>query len=207
MSASRARDELEFATNWSRVFSDIYQHLKWLNAYADVNLLAMQKVLKEFQESHFDEKNFKLFEDLTRFVESRQFVRSSELQTALTSVVEFFIVHLTKGNEKKARYILEKQMLELRRGDAIQLAALGAASFVMFLFFIAFTVGPGLSDEPHWTDVIASLIKPVMVTFRISTIVNYIVFATGVCIHVFNTYNINYLFIFECDPYWKMTMY
>ena len=31
---NRAKDELEYATNWRRVFVNIYQHLKWLNAYS-----------------------------------------------------------------------------------------------------------------------------------------------------------------------------
>ena len=36
-----AKDELEFATNWRRVFSEIYQNVKWLNAYAMINHVAM----------------------------------------------------------------------------------------------------------------------------------------------------------------------
>jgi len=35
----RSKDEFEFATNWSRVFMNTYQHLKWLNAYAMINHL------------------------------------------------------------------------------------------------------------------------------------------------------------------------
>lgn len=38
---NEAKDELEFATNWSRVFINIYQHLKWLNAYAIINEVAI----------------------------------------------------------------------------------------------------------------------------------------------------------------------
>jgi hypothetical protein len=38
-----AKDELEYATNWSRAFNDIYTHLKWLNAFAKINNIALQK--------------------------------------------------------------------------------------------------------------------------------------------------------------------
>ena len=38
-------------------------------------------------------------------------------------------------------------------------------------------------------------------------ILAYIVFATGFAINIFNQYNINYLYIFECDPTSKMTPY
>ena len=42
-SAMRAKDELEFATNWRRAFNSIFTHLKWLNAFALINHLAAQK--------------------------------------------------------------------------------------------------------------------------------------------------------------------
>lgn len=48
-----AKDELEFATNWRRVFTNIYQQLKWLNAYALINHIAMQKILKKAMKEHF----------------------------------------------------------------------------------------------------------------------------------------------------------
>ena len=45
---------------------------------------------------------------MEKFIETRQFAHREELQTALTSLLEFFLVHITHGNERKARYILEK---------------------------------------------------------------------------------------------------
>lgn len=39
-SLDRAKDELEYATNWVRVFKTNYQHLKWLNSFAEINELA-----------------------------------------------------------------------------------------------------------------------------------------------------------------------
>jgi len=54
---SEAKDEFEFATNWRRVFIDIYQKLKWLNAYSQINELAAQKILKKFCKEHFEIKD------------------------------------------------------------------------------------------------------------------------------------------------------
>lgn len=39
----RAKDELEFATNWRRGFTEIYTRLTWLNAYAIINNRALFK--------------------------------------------------------------------------------------------------------------------------------------------------------------------
>jgi hypothetical protein len=40
---NKAKDELEYATNWRRAFHNIYTHLRWLNAYAKINQIALLK--------------------------------------------------------------------------------------------------------------------------------------------------------------------
>ena len=40
---TKAKDELEYATNWRRAFNSIFTHLKWLNAYAEINEVAFKK--------------------------------------------------------------------------------------------------------------------------------------------------------------------
>ena len=40
-----AKDEFERATSWGRAFSNYYSELKWLNAFASLNRIAMNHVL------------------------------------------------------------------------------------------------------------------------------------------------------------------
>jgi hypothetical protein len=40
---SAVKDELEYATNWRRLYIDLYTRIKWLNAYAKINLIAIFK--------------------------------------------------------------------------------------------------------------------------------------------------------------------
>ena len=63
-----AKDEFEFATNWRRVFMDIYQHLKWLNAYAEINYIAMQKIVKKFSKTHFEIKDNVIDKGLFKYI-------------------------------------------------------------------------------------------------------------------------------------------
>ena len=37
----KAKDELEYATNWQRAFHGVFTHLKWLNAFAKINNIAL----------------------------------------------------------------------------------------------------------------------------------------------------------------------
>jgi hypothetical protein len=52
-----------------RVFVTLYQNLKWLNAYAEINELAMQKIIKKFKKEMFlPKKADVLVDDLKEFI-------------------------------------------------------------------------------------------------------------------------------------------
>lgn len=72
-SIHHAKDELEFATNWRRVFSNIYQDLKWLNAYALINHIALQKILKKFMKENFEQKDNVVDKTILSYINSKQF--------------------------------------------------------------------------------------------------------------------------------------
>lgn len=67
------KDELELATNWTRVFNNVYQNLKWLNAYATINQIAMQKILKKFVKEHFQLKDNVIDKNLLAFINQKDF--------------------------------------------------------------------------------------------------------------------------------------
>jgi hypothetical protein len=65
------KDGFEYATNWERVFVDLYRHLEWLSSYADQNVLAMEKILKKFSKEFFQNKDNHLKADILDFIESK----------------------------------------------------------------------------------------------------------------------------------------
>lgn len=67
----RAKDELEYATNWRRVFIGIYQHLKWLNSFATINHIAMHKILKKFTKEYFENKDNVIDKNLKEFIDAK----------------------------------------------------------------------------------------------------------------------------------------
>ena len=103
---------------------------------------------------------------------------------------------MTKGSESAARRLLENHNFEVRRSDAILIAFFGGIGIVFFLmgayfFFIPDEGGKG--KDMNSIEVAALIL-------RFYGIILYIILATGFAIHVFNLYNINYWYIFECDP-------
>lgn len=75
VSHHRAKDEIEYATNWRRSFHTIYMHCKWLNAYAKINYIAAFKIVKKFIKTHCELKDNVLDKKLKAYVEQKTFAK------------------------------------------------------------------------------------------------------------------------------------
>ena len=51
--SSQAKDEFEHMVNWKRVFEQIWQQIRWLISYGQINELAFKKILKKFTKNFF----------------------------------------------------------------------------------------------------------------------------------------------------------
>jgi len=47
------QDELSIATNWKHAFEKVYTQIKWLNAFAIINNIAAQKIIKKWTKNTF----------------------------------------------------------------------------------------------------------------------------------------------------------
>ena len=78
----------------------------------------------------------------------------------------------------------------------------GGASIVMTLFGIFFIFVSSIVGRRHmnWQE-----IGDVMPAYRFMLFCIYLVFATGFASSIYTKYEINYLYIFQIDPHYKMT--
>ena len=53
MKQKEAKDEIDFATNWERPYIQLYTRLRWLNAFARINYIAIQKSIQKFMKSYY----------------------------------------------------------------------------------------------------------------------------------------------------------
>ena len=94
--------------------------MKWLNAYAEINELAAQKICKKFTKDFFEESRGKIIKkDLAQFVQTKQFSHRQLLEDAIDSLYKFFVVTMADGDESRARQLLESQNLDIRKADAV----------------------------------------------------------------------------------------
>ena len=89
-SLKQAKDEFEFATNWQRVFTDLYIELKWLNSYGQLNEIAIQKIFKKFSKEFLDSKDGIIDTNLKNLLKAKNFTKRSQLHFLINDLIEFF---------------------------------------------------------------------------------------------------------------------
>jgi len=61
-------DGLGYASSWARQFIDYYSKFSWLDGFAKINVIAMQKILAKFDNVIFDKKNSNICQKLNNFI-------------------------------------------------------------------------------------------------------------------------------------------
>ena len=95
-------DEIEFATNWVRAFQKIYTELKWLNAFAIINSIAVQKILKKFMKVHFQMSDNIVDKNIQLKMQSYEFIKRSNLQHLMKDFKLVIADFFTDGSLNKA---------------------------------------------------------------------------------------------------------
>ena len=104
------KDELAIATSKSRAFQRIYDEAKWLNAFAIINYVAAQKIVKKLTkkmtqigyEQNIISHNLEQILSMTEFKKNRFIFRFSE------DIVEMYAILIEGGDKVKALRNLNK---------------------------------------------------------------------------------------------------
>jgi hypothetical protein len=67
----------------------------------------------------------------------KQISNRKNLKVILENLYTFFVLHLTEGDQKKARDLLKNKDNQIRQQDAVQISFYGGGSLV-FMFFSSF---------------------------------------------------------------------
>jgi hypothetical protein len=101
-----------------------------------------------------------------------------------------------KSDVNRARQQLDAQYNEIRKKDSNLISFFGGATImcILFLLFSCITETDESKMNDNWL-IIASGID----IYYFTSILVFILFATGFSVQVFRMFNINYTFIFEVD--------
>ena len=199
------QDELSIATNWKRAFEKVYTEIKWLNAYAIINQIAAQKILKKFLKECFELDDNIIDKNLVHslFLDYK-FSARSNIGPCCSDIKTVYAKYFCKNNIKVASEKLDGSNSQISKSDLMFISMFGSASAVVFLFLIWYAIlkPEYFKENLVWTGIEAT--GPVM---RCTFIVVYTLFAVGLCISVFREREINYMHIFELDERVRVRQY
>jgi len=188
--------------NWKRVFESIWQHIRWLISYGQINELALKKILKKYTKNFFAIKDNTIKTRVHQIIESKHFkvadgsATQQELAMLSDSILQFYAMVFHDGNKNAARSELNAQHNQIRAKDSSWITFYSGLIFGMSLVLIIMATGykDSQPNEVGWNSLFYA--EDVYIFLYIIT---WIVIATGVCIMIFRRYSINYQFIFEID--------
>ena len=97
------KDEFEQMVNWKRVFENIWQQIRWLISYGQINELALLKIKKKFVKNFFMIKDNTVTKKLSSIINEMSFKMEEgsmtrELQILSDDLLTFYADCFCKGN-------------------------------------------------------------------------------------------------------------
>eukprot|EP00347_Sterkiella_histriomuscorum_P000531 403375494 len=203
---SFVKDELEYATNWRRAFSDLYIRMKWLNAYAKINYIAIFKIYKKYQKNYFCLKDNIIDKKMTNLIKSYSFADKKLVFNLVNDLIGFYAQYFTKNDVLKSKKQLECHNYEMRRKDALVMSFFcGTLSMIIVMLIALLSIPDSLLDKNEQRSDIQ--IYSSLYTFRFFFMLIFLMTSAGVVVQVMRKHRINYMYIFELDPQYKITQY
>jgi len=197
------KDEFEQMVNWKRVFEQIWQQIRWLISYGQINELALRKIMKKFAKNFFMIKDNTLNAKLSQIINEMSFKMQEgkmtrELQILSDDLLTFYADCFCRGNKRQAKTQLDAQYNDIRRKDSNIISFLMGGIIVLLAFFVFLAVSPTPQDS-DWNEIFASTDS-----YYFTAVICFILFSAGFAVQIFRKYNINYTFIFEVDQNYKL---
>lgn len=141
------KDEFEQMVNWKRVFEQIWQQIRWLISYGQINELALRKCMKKFVKNFFVLKDNTIVKKLSGEINEMSFKMEEgkmtrELQILSDDLLTFYADCFCKGNLRQAKTQLDAQYNEMRRKDSNLISFFGGGLLVLFSFFVFLVACP-----------------------------------------------------------------
>ena len=160
--------------------------------------------MKKFVKNFFFIKDNTITKKLSSIIDECSFkmeegTMTRELEILSDNLLTFYADCFCKGNKSQAKTQLDAQHNEIRRKDSNMISFFGGGLLVLFSFFLFLCICPGEEGDSKWYEIYAGLD-----TYYFTSIICFILFATGFAVQIFRRYNINYTFIFEIDQHYRL---
>ena len=119
----------------------------------------------------------------------------------IDNFVVYYASKFTNGNKSKAEDRLHSRDTSLRKKDTMVMSFFSGGlvvTFTMLMFIFGLDTGYEYED---WK----TLLQNNMPAFRLAFMLIFVLLGATIVITIYKKYKVNYMFIFECDPNYRMT--
>lgn len=155
----------------------------------------------------FTLKDNVLDKKLAIVINSQSFTNRKQVTKKVDELVRFYAESFTKGDLQAAEKQLENHNYEVRRRDAILISFFcGTITVITFMFIVLLSIPDSFLDTKNLVvSSTAAEMYSSLYTFRVLFMLVFTIGAAGVVVKVLKAHKVNYMFIFELDPQYKLT--
>ena len=140
---------------------------------------------------------------LTELIDRQQFASRKLVNDQINELIDFFALHFADGSKDVAHDLLDKHNAPMRKKDAM-LISYFAGILTIILFSLIILIIMPQSGEIFSRPGAAQEIFSSLYTFRFLLMILFTIGSTAFAIKILRAYKVNYLFIFELDPHYKV---
>lgn len=154
--------------------------------------------------NYFHLKDNIIDKKLLSLIDSQNFATRKIVNAQIHELVQFFSENFTNGNKDKAHDLLEQHNAPIRKKDAMLIAYfVGLLTMITFAFMVLIFMpqSDSMFDRPG----AAIEIYANFYVFRFLLMILCTILSTTYAIKILRSYKVNYPFIFDLDPHYKVT--
>ena len=175
----KERDDTQSrATSMQRAFTELYQHIMWLEGFCELNYIALLKILIKFDSSA-----------LKFNIEALSFRRSQEELSEMKELIYKIIADECMNGDKESAIKLLKESKHFKSID------IGIISFCLGFLIIILSISSYLLLI---NDI--KLLSPSTCIFRLTLCISVSIILFAWLIFMLEKYSVNWMYIFEVTP-------
>jgi len=114
--------------------------LKWLNAFAIINEIAANKILKKFMKEHFQLKDNTLDKNVLELLKNMEFCSRRNISPLMQDYKVVYSKFFTDSNLKKAKNALDGETSIVTKNDLLVISLFSGGIVVLILYMIFYLI-------------------------------------------------------------------
>jgi hypothetical protein len=143
---------------------------------------------------------------IQKYIDDQTFTSKKNVKNIIEQIIECYAENFTRGNKEQARRVLLNENVEMRKKDAMLLSFFSGTLLITLLVTIGTILMPIERFMPSggeyfdWDEMILTI--PV---YRFVFMMIFALILISVDVYILRKYRVNYMFIFDLDPNYKVT--